>query len=43
MRYCKEKGIKMSGKPLGRPKKNITKEEKLEARENERKQRILFR
>ncbi len=35
-RYCKEKGIKMSGKPLGRPKKNITKEEKLEARENEK-------
>jgi IS5 family transposase len=35
-RYCQEKGIKMSGKPLGRPKKNISKEEKKEARDNER-------
>jgi hypothetical protein len=34
--YCKKKGIKMNGPALGRPKKNITKEEKKEARENEK-------
>ncbi len=32
----KEKGIKMSGKPLGRPKKNMSNEEKKEVRENEK-------
>lgn len=35
-RYCQEKGIKMNGPALGRPKKNTTKEEKIEARENEK-------
>ncbi|MBD2396059.1 IS5 family transposase, partial [Cyanobacterium aponinum FACHB-4101] len=35
-RYCKEKGIKMSGKPLGRPKKNVSNEEKKKSRENEK-------
>ncbi len=35
-RYCKEKGIIMSGKPLGRPKKNVSNEGKKEARENEK-------
>jgi len=34
--YCKEKGIKMNGPALGRPKKNLIKEEKKEARENEK-------
>ena len=34
-KYCKKRGIKMSGKPLGRPKKNVSNEEKKEARENE--------
>lgn len=33
--YCKEKGIRMSGKPLGRPPKNISKEQKKQAREDE--------
>lgn len=35
-KYCKEKGIRMSGPPLGRPKKNVSNEEKKEAREDER-------
>ena len=34
--YCKEKGIRMSGKPLGRPPKNISKEQKKQAREDEK-------
>jgi hypothetical protein len=34
--YCKEKGIKMSGPALGRPKKNVSAEEKKEARKNEK-------
>lgn len=34
-KYCKEKGIRMSGPALGRPKKNVTKEEKKQAREDE--------
>lgn len=34
--YCKEKGIKMNGTALGRPKKNISNEEKKEAKENEK-------
>lgn len=34
--YCKEKGIKMNGPALGRPKKNISLEEKKEAQENEK-------
>ena len=35
-KYCQEKGIRMSGPPLGRPRKNISKEEKKQAREDER-------
>lgn len=35
-KYCKEKGIRMSGPGLGRPKKNVTKEEKKQAREDEK-------
>ncbi len=35
-KYCKEKGIRMSGPPLGRPKKNVSKEEKKQASEDER-------
>jgi len=34
--YCKEKGIKMNGPALGRPKKKISSEEKKEAKENEK-------
>ncbi len=34
-RYCKEKGIRISGKPLGRPPKNVSKEQKKQAREDE--------
>ena len=34
--YCKEKGIRMSGKPLGRPPQNISKEKKKQAREDEK-------
>ena len=35
-KYCKEKGIRMSGPGLGRPKKNVTKEEKKQGREDEK-------
>ena len=35
-KYCKEKGIRISGPALGRPKKNVTKEEKKQAREDEK-------
>ena len=34
-KYCKEKGIRMSGPPLGRPRKKISKEEKKQARKDE--------
>jgi IS5 family transposase len=34
--FCKEKGIRMSGSPLGRPAVNISKEEKKQALEDER-------
>lgn len=34
--YCKKKGIRISGKPLGRPPKNISKEQKKQAREDEK-------
>ena len=34
-RYCQEKGIRISGKPLGRPPKNVSKEQKKQAREDE--------
>ncbi len=35
-KYCKEKRIRMSGPPLGRPKENVSKEEKKQAREDEK-------
>ena len=35
-KYCKEKGIRMSGPPLGRRKQNVSKEEKKQAREDEK-------
>lgn len=34
--YCKEKGIRISGNPLGRPAKNISIETKRQAQEDER-------
>ncbi len=34
--WCKEKGIRMSGSPLGRPPKNISKETKKQALDDER-------
>lgn len=34
-RYCQEKGIRMSGKALGRPPKNVSKELQKQAREDE--------
>ena len=35
-RYCKERGIRISGPPLGRPKKNPGEEEKLQTLRDER-------
>ena len=35
-RYCGERGIRMSGPPLGRPKSNPTREEKRQAYDDER-------
>ena len=35
-KYCREKGIRMSGPKLGRPKKNISAEEKKQAQIDER-------
>lgn len=34
--WCKEKGIRISGPPLGRPPKNISKETKKQARDDEK-------
>jgi hypothetical protein len=34
-KYCKERGIRMSGPPLGRPPVNISKEKKKQARQDE--------
>ncbi len=34
--WCKERGIRISGPPLGRPSKNVSKETKKQAREDER-------
>jgi transposase, IS5 family len=34
--WCKERGIRISGVPLGRPPKNISKETKKQARSDER-------
>ena len=35
-KFCKEKGIRISGPPLGRPPKNIDKEQKKQAKLDER-------
>ncbi len=35
-KYCQEKGIRMSGPKLGRPRKNISPDEKKQAREDEK-------
>jgi IS5 family transposase len=35
-RACKEKGIRISGPPLGRPPANVSKEKKKQALEDER-------
>ncbi len=35
-KYCQEKGIRISGPPLGRPKKNMSSDEKKQAREDEK-------
>ena len=34
--YCKERGIRLGGPPLGRPKKNPTRDERHQARDDER-------
>jgi len=34
--WCKERGIRMSGKPLGRPRKNVSELEKRQAAEDEK-------
>ncbi len=34
--WCKERGIRISGSPLGRPPKNVSKEAKQQARDDER-------
>ena len=34
--WCKERGIRLSGPPLGRPPKNVSKEQKRQEREDER-------
>ena len=34
--WCKEKGIRISGPPLGRPPKNVSKETKKQAQDDER-------
>lgn len=34
--WCKERGIRISGVPLGRPPKNVSKEQKKQAQEDER-------
>ena len=34
--FCKERGIRISGSPLGRPPKNVSKETKKQAQEDER-------
>ena len=35
-RACKEKGIRLSGPPLGRPPANVSKSKKKQAKEDER-------
>lgn len=35
-KWCKERGIRLSGIPLGRPPKNVSKEQKIQEREDER-------
>ncbi|BCU09978.1 hypothetical protein MAN88_05420 [Microcystis aeruginosa] len=34
--WCKERGIRISGPPLGRPAKNVSKEQKKQAADDER-------
>ncbi|ARI83409.1 hypothetical protein BH695_4130 [Microcystis aeruginosa PCC 7806SL] len=34
--WCKERGIRISGTPLGRPAKNVSKEQKKQATDDER-------
>ncbi|HBE21819.1 MAG TPA: IS5/IS1182 family transposase, partial [Cyanobacteria bacterium UBA11367] len=34
--FCKEKGIRISGPPLGRPPAHVSKEKKRQAQEDER-------
>ena len=34
--WCKERGIRISGSPLGRPPKNLSKKAKKQAKEDER-------
>ncbi len=34
--WCKERGIRISGSPLGRPAKNVSKEQKKQATDDER-------
>ena len=34
--WCQERGIRISGPPLGRPPANVSKEKKKQAKENER-------
>ena len=36
LKWCKERGIRVSGPPLGRPKKNVSLQEKKQAQEDER-------
>jgi hypothetical protein len=40
--YCRERGIRMSGPPLGRPPANISKEKKKQALEDERIRNPVF-
>lgn len=39
--FCKEKGIRISGVPLGRPPKNISEKAKQQAREDERIRNVI--
>lgn len=39
--FCKEKGIRISGVPLGRPPKNISNKNKQQAQEDERIRNVI--
>jgi hypothetical protein len=41
--WCKEKGIRISGPPLGRPPANVSKEKKKQALEDERIRNAIVR